>query len=226
MVPSKLTGTIWLTYASSLPTPANPSPMRVSSCTSWSPFPSLNLFISLYDDSTHNIDLLCSKFAKYKMQQKMHKLKAGKTEAAEGSVALFSQKMKDKGKKRERRKHDLTNVTCYGCRKKGHLKHKCLDKKDKKGKGKETGKGKMSSKNSGPLGTLYTAMSKTALLANMKLTDLYYIDLGASDHLIPLKDKLHTYKEFASPIEITVADKGKIYAHGTRSLQVASSING
>ena len=28
---------------------------------------SLNLFISLHDDSTHNVNLLCSKFAKYKM---------------------------------------------------------------------------------------------------------------------------------------------------------------
>ena len=46
-------------------------------------------------------------------------LKAGKTDAAEGSVALFGQQTKDKGKKRERRKHDLSNVTCYGCGKKG-----------------------------------------------------------------------------------------------------------
>ena len=28
---------------------------------------SLNLFISLYDNSTHNVDLLCSKFTKYEM---------------------------------------------------------------------------------------------------------------------------------------------------------------
>ena len=28
---------------------------------------SLDLFISLYDDSTHDVDLLCSKFTKYKM---------------------------------------------------------------------------------------------------------------------------------------------------------------
>ena len=155
-------------------------------------------------------------------------LKAGKTDAAEGSVALFSQQTKDKGKKRERRKHDLSSVTCYGCRKKGHLKHKCPDNKDEKGKGKakETGKGKTSSKNSGSSGTLYTAVSKTALLANMKLTNLYYIDLGASDHLIPLKDELRAYREFASPVEIAVANKGKIYAHGTGSLQVASAING
>ena len=122
----------------------------------------------------------------------MYNLKAGKTDAAEGSVALFSQQTKDKGKKRGRRKHDLANVTCYGCRKKGHLKHKCLDNKDKKGKGKakETGKGKTSSKNSGSSGTLYTAVSKTALLANTKLTNLYYIDSGASNHLLPSQDNM------------------------------------
>ena len=158
----------------------------------------------------------------------MCNLKAGKTDAAEGSIALFGQQTKDKGKKRERRKHDLSNMTCYGCRKKGHLKHKCPDNKDEKGKGKpkETGKGKTSGENSGSSGTLYTAVSKTALLANTKLTNLYYIDSGASDHLIPSKDKLCAYMEFASPIEIAVANKGKIYAHGTRSLQVASAING
>ena len=104
----------------------------------------------------------------------------------------------------KRKRHDLTNVTCYSCGKKGHLKHKCLDKEDKKDKGKEVepGPSEANNKNRGQAGTLYTAVSQTTLLANKKTTDYYYINLGASDHLVPLKGKLHTYKEFASPSKL------------------------
>jgi hypothetical protein len=101
--------------------------------------------------------------------------------AAEGPIALLSQQSKDKEEKRKRR--GLTNVTCYGCGKKGHLKHE-----KEKGKGKGTGQSEASDKNTGQAGALKT--SKTALLANKKLTNYYHFDWGASDHLVPSTGEL------------------------------------
>ncbi len=169
----------------------------------------LNIFITLYNNPMHNVDLLCDKFAKYKMWQKLHEAKSRKAEAAAKESITLSQQSKDKEVKRKR--HDLTNVMCYGCGKKGHLKHKCPDKEDKKEKGKEVESrpSEVSNKNRGQAGTLYTAMSPTALLANKKLTDYYYIDSGAPDHLVPSKGKLRAYKEFASPIEIAAANRAR-----------------
>ena len=69
-------------------------------------------------------------------------------------------------------------------------------------------------------------MSKTTLLANEKLTNFYYIDPGTSDHLVPSKGELQTYKGLASPVRIATTDSGKIYACGTGPLQVAPPING
>ena len=69
-------------------------------------------------------------------------------------------------------------------------------------------------------------MSKTAPLANTKLTNFYYIDSGASNHLVPSKGVLHTYKEFADPVVIGMANNGKIQAYGTGMLQIVSSVNG
>ena len=113
-------------------------------------------------------------------------------------------------------------------REKGHLKYTCLDKKDKKGKGKEKEAKQVegSSGEKAQAGTLYPTVSKTTLLANTKLTNFYYIDSGASDHLIPSKGELRTYKEFAHPIVIGTANDGKIQAYGTGMLQIVSSVNG
>lgn len=73
------------------------------------------------------------------MWQRLHDMKFGKAEAAaEGSIALFGQQMKDKDKKKkEKKKCDLSNVTCYSCGKKGPLKHMCLDKKTIRGRGRK-----------------------------------------------------------------------------------------
>jgi len=80
---------------------------------------SLDLFITLYGDSTYNVNCLCDKFAKYKMHKKVHASKTTKLQSAsDGSVTLFDEQQ-------ERRERDLLNVTCYGCGKKGNLKHSC-----------------------------------------------------------------------------------------------------
>ena len=190
------------------------------------------MFVYLYKNPTYDVDDLCNTLAGYEMEQQVRVLKDGKTgAAADTSVALFGQqskgKDKDKGKKK-RRERDLTNVTCHTCGKKGHLKYMCPDKKDEKGKGKEkeAKQGEGSSGEKAQAGTLYPTVSKTALLANTKLTSFYYIDSGASDHLVPSKGELRAYKEFARPVEIGTADDGKIQAYGTGSLQVVSSVNG
>jgi len=61
---------------------------------------SLDLFITLYEDSTCNVDRLCDKFAKYEMRKKVHASKTAKSQSAsDGSVALFSQQLE---KRRER----------------------------------------------------------------------------------------------------------------------------
>ena len=94
---------------------------------------SLDLFIALYEDNTFDVDLLCDKFAKYKMRQKLRVTKSGKAEGStDGNIALFGQQSADK--KKERKKQDLTDVTCYGCGKKGHLRRHCPTKKDEKPK--------------------------------------------------------------------------------------------
>ena len=39
--------------------------------------------------------------------------------------------------------------------------------------------------------------------------DTFYIDSGASDHLIPLKGNLYAYLKFKKPIEISPVNGGK-----------------
>lgn len=86
---------------------------------------SLDLLVTLYDNPTHDVDLLCDKIAKYEMRLKLRAMKSRKAQAAEGPAALFGQQTMDKEK---RKKRDLSNVTCYDCGEKGHLKQKCPDK--------------------------------------------------------------------------------------------------
>ena len=51
------------------------------------------------------------------------------------NVTLFSQRSVDKKKKKDER--DLTDVTCYGCGKKGYLRRSCRTKGDEKAKNKK-----------------------------------------------------------------------------------------
>jgi len=54
------------------------------------------------------------------MRKRVRASKTARSQSASsGSVALFGQQQE------KRRERDLTNVTCYGCGKKGHLKRKC-----------------------------------------------------------------------------------------------------
>ena len=194
---------------------------------------SLNMFIALYEDMNYDVDFLCAKFTKYEMWLKLHKDMSKKDSksrgTAEGSIALFGQSSADK-KKKGKKKQDLTNITCFGCGKKGHLWSTCKEKKemDKGGKDavKNEVKGEAGTGKTPLLGTLYTAMSHTGLSANRSLTSLFNIDSGASDHLVPSRSELCAYQEFATPIEIAAADSRKFYAYGVGTLQIMSSVNG
>ena len=95
--------------------------------------PSLDLFVTLYEDNTFDVDLLCDKFSKYEMRQKLRVTKSGRGEgSSDGNIALFGQQSAEKGK--EKKKRDLLDVTCYGCGKKGHLRRYCPTKKNEKPK--------------------------------------------------------------------------------------------
>jgi len=54
---------------------------------------------------------------------------------------------------------------------------------------------------------------------------MFYVDSGASGHLIPSRDNLHAYQKIAKPVEISAANGGKICAYGSGALRVATSAN-
>jgi hypothetical protein len=108
---------------------------------------SLDRFVNPYEDPTHAVTSYVTSQVR-DAAEAARTSKSGKAgAAAEEPMALFGQQSKDKEEKRKTR--DLTNVTCYSCGKKGHLKHKCPDKEDEKekGKGKETGQCEASDEN-------------------------------------------------------------------------------
>jgi len=73
-----------------------------------------------------------------------------------------------------------------------------------------------------PSGTLCTAAAHTTTgPAKEGLTDDFYIDSGASDHLLLSKGNLHAYIEFEQPVEIAATIRGKICAFDTGHLRVA-----
>jgi len=57
-------------------------------------------------------------------------------------------------------------------------------------------------------------------------TAKYYVNLGASKHLIPSKVYLRSYREFDKPVKISVANDGQILAYGSGHLWVATLVNG
>ena len=98
----------------------------------------------------------------------------------------------------EKKERALSNVTCFGCNKKGHIITHCPEKDKKEDKheeeqdempnfGKEPEKSEESTIKKPPSGSLYTTMECGTLLANGGLDDTFHIDSGASDHTRPVE---------------------------------------
>ena len=89
----------------------------------------LDFFVTMYNDPQANVNTLCDRFTKYKMRLKVASICEGKMGEASGSdMALTGQSASSTKGKGKAKKRDLTDVTCYRCGKKGHLKRKCPDK--------------------------------------------------------------------------------------------------
>ena len=69
------------------------------------------------------------------------------------------------------------------------------------------------------------SISHNALAETGNSAELFYLDSGASNHVIPSRDNLHAYQKFAKPVETSAADGKKIYAYGSGTLRVATSAN-
>ena len=167
------------------------------------------------------------------MRLRVASIHDSKAEGLLGGVTAFhsqpttSTKDKGKGKARQR---DLTDVMCYRCSKKGHLRCKCPDKlkggelkEEKKDDKPKTEKGKeVTDKLKASSGLMYTAVSTL----NDESANVYYIDSGASQHLVPTQSDLQTYQEFSTPVEIAAANGGVVYAYGSGMLKVSSLAEG
>jgi hypothetical protein len=84
--------------------------------------PALDLFITLHDDSTYDIDLLCDKFAKYEMRRKLAAAKEGKADAT-SDVSLGQASSSKEKEEKEKKRRDYKRITCFKCGKKGHIPH-------------------------------------------------------------------------------------------------------
>src|SRR5258706_13249176 len=66
----------------------------------------------------------------------------------------------------------------------------------------------------------------SSVLTTDTLTNTFYIDSGASAHLVPTKCGLRNYVKFDSPVEIAAANNRKILAYGSGTVRMAVSVGG
>ena len=87
-----------------------------------SPPRALDVFVTMYDDPSANVNSLCDRFMRYEMRLKVTNIRDGKTAGSSGRTTVFhsqpASSTKDRGKGKGKQR-DLTEVTCYGCGKKG-----------------------------------------------------------------------------------------------------------
>jgi len=74
------------------------------------------------------------------------------------------------------------------------------EKAEKAANGKKSNKSHKASNWKLTSGTLYTAMSHSAQSVTRGDADTFYIDSGASYHLIPSRDHLCSYWRFTKPV--------------------------
>src|SRR5258706_6117962 len=196
--------------------------------------PLLDTFIMFYDDATFDVDLLCQCFVKWEACWELHGDKFDKIEGTSsgGSVALFGQQSttaKKGEQKGEQKKRDYSEITCFGCGKKGHIRRHCPTRKDKAKDDKpkaEPVKQIAAAASTSSSDVMFTAIVNSSVLTTDTLTDTFYIDSGASAHLVPTKCGLRNYVEFDSPVEIAAANNGKILAYGSGTARMAVSVAG
>src|SRR5258706_11347605 len=187
-----------------------------------------------YDDVTFDIDLLCQCFMKWEACRELCGDKFDKIEGTSsgGSVALFGQQLttaKKGEQKGEQKKWDYSKITCFGCGKKGHIHRHCPTRKDKVKDDKpkaEPAKQITAAASMSSSDVMFTAIVNLSILTTDTLTNTFYIDSGASAHLVPTKCGLRNYVKFDSPVEIAVANNGKILAYGSGTARMAVSVGG
>src|SRR5258706_2731339 len=196
--------------------------------------PSLDTFIMFYDDATFDVDLLCQCFMKWEARWELHGDKFDKIEgmSSGGSVALFGQQSPTAKKGEQKgywKKQDYSEITCFGCGKKGHICRHCPTRKDKAKDDKPKAEpAKQIAAVASMLSSdmMFTAIVNSSILTTDTLTDTFYINSGASAHLVPMKCGLHNYVEFDSPVEIAAANNRKILAYGSGTARMAVSVGG
>ena len=202
--------------------------------------------------SNYSVDVLCDAFRAIGTPQRLRTSTTGST--SEDQVGLLAKQKgcRGNGKAESGRRSGSTggsgkgkksNVTCYGCGKKGHYKHECRSAKkggDKGGSNAATTSGTNGSSSghtstnkstpAKPAGEVLICLMESNEVAYSTNTDgkaQYYLDTGASGHFIEIK-ALHSYTPFEVPRSITMAERGTIHAFGSgtlMNLQPISSIN-
>lgn len=141
---------------------------------------------------------------------------------------LFGQQLSTLRKK-ERQWCNLSEMSCYDCREKGHLHQHCPKRKGKaktdilKTKAAKPDALKLPK---GPSNAVFTTMVNLLVLVMESFTKPFYINSGASAHIMPTKCGLCDYVEFNCPVEIAAANDRKIHAIGSGTAQVTTLHDG
>lgn len=201
--------------------------------------------------SNYSVDVLCDAFRAIELRKELRTSTTGST--SEDQVGLLAKQRGSKGSGKAESgrgsgatggKGKKSNVTCYGCGKKGHYRHECKSAKkggDKSGTNAATtsgtnthasGSGSASTNKSTPAkpagGVLLCLMesNEVAYSTNADGRAQYYLDTGASSHFIEELGALHSYIPFEVPRSITTAESGTIQALGSGTLKFATYVNG
>lgn len=104
---------------------------------------------------------------------------------------------------------EKSKLKCFHCGKVGHLKKKCFKLKSEK------------------RGNALNAEKVPNVFFASKRTDSKFIcDSGATNHMTACRNYFQTYKSFAEPIQISVANNQKVYAFGCGRINVQMKVNG
>ena len=90
---------------------------------------SVDVFITMYENQSFSIDHLYDKFTKYELWRACRDLVDGRGESE--NIVMYSHSASGSGSRSrgdEWRRRDSSDVTCFACGKKGHIRRWCLDK--------------------------------------------------------------------------------------------------